>query len=69
MMLRQDPNNAEPQKLGTFNPRTWAAYLLNGELFVKRTDSRPGEAPTRISAARSRRSPTRTFWRWRRWAR
>ena len=24
-----------PQKLGHFNPRTWGAYLLNGELFLK----------------------------------
>jgi hypothetical protein len=35
MMLRQDPANAEPQKLGLFNPKTWAAYVLNGEMFVK----------------------------------
>lgn len=37
MMLRQDPNNSDAQKLGLFNPDTWAAYLLNGEAFVKRT--------------------------------
>ncbi len=36
MMLRQDPNNHEAQKLGLFNPNTWVAYLLNGEVFVKR---------------------------------
>ena len=36
MALRQDPGNAVPQKLGTWNPKTWGAYLLNGELFVKR---------------------------------
>src|SRR5690349_15110757 len=41
MVLRQDPANPVPQKLGTFNPRTWGAYLLNGELFVKRYDA-PG---------------------------
>jgi hypothetical protein len=35
MMLRQDPNNAEPQKLGTFNRNTWGAYLLGTDLFVK----------------------------------
>ncbi|MGE5647463.1 MAG: hypothetical protein ACM336_16910 [Acidobacteriota bacterium] len=35
MTLRQDPNNPVPQKLGHFNPRTWGAYLLNGELFLK----------------------------------
>lgn len=37
LILRQDPNNSSAQKLGMFNPETWAAYLLNGEAFVKRT--------------------------------
>jgi hypothetical protein len=37
LTLRQDPNDAEAQKLGMFNAETWAAYLLNGEAFVKRT--------------------------------
>jgi hypothetical protein len=36
MTLRQDPNNSNAQKLGTFNVDTWAAYLLNGEAFIKR---------------------------------
>ncbi len=36
LVLRQDPNNSNPQKLGTYNANTWGAYLLNGELFVKR---------------------------------
>jgi hypothetical protein len=36
LALRQDPNIASPQKLGSFHHHTWAAYLLNGELFVKR---------------------------------
>ena len=39
MVLRQDPSVAAAQKLGTFNARTWGAYLLNGELFVKRFDA------------------------------
>jgi hypothetical protein len=39
MLLRQDPNNANPQKLGTYNRHTWGAYLLNGELFVKRFEA------------------------------
>ena len=39
MGLRQDPANAEPTKLGLFNPRTWAAYLLHGELFLKQAES------------------------------
>jgi hypothetical protein len=41
LLLRQDSNNREPQKLGTFNSDTWAAYLLNGEVFVKRTKADP----------------------------
>lgn len=36
MVLRQDPSNSVPQKLGTWNTKTWGAYLLNGELFVKK---------------------------------
>jgi hypothetical protein len=42
MMLRQDPKIAAAQKLGLFNPNTWAAYLLNGEAFVKQ--ARAGSA-------------------------
>jgi hypothetical protein len=47
LVLRQDPANAVPQKLGTFNSKTWGAYLLNGELFVKRFDARgvPADYP------------------------
>ncbi|MGJ5815816.1 hypothetical protein [Paludibaculum fermentans] len=41
LMLRQDPANAEPQKLGTFNADTWAVYVLNGEAFVKRVKADP----------------------------
>jgi len=37
LTLRQDPNDADAQKLGMFNTDTWAAYLLNGEAFLKRT--------------------------------
>jgi hypothetical protein len=39
MALKQDPNNSEAQKLGMFNPNTWAAYVLNGEAFVKQTQA------------------------------
>lgn len=39
LMLRQDPKNGEAQKLGMFNPDTWAAYALSNEVFVKRTTS------------------------------
>jgi len=43
MILRQDPKNTEAQKLGLFNPDTWAAYLLNGEAFVKRASPDPSK--------------------------
>jgi hypothetical protein len=39
LVLLQDPKNPVPQKLGTFNRYTWAAYLLKGELFVKRYEA------------------------------
>ena len=35
MMLRQDRNIAEAQKLGMFNTNGWIAYLLNDEVFYK----------------------------------
>jgi hypothetical protein len=41
LVLRQDPNNAEPTKLGHFNPHTWAAYLLGSDLFLKQTFNDP----------------------------
>jgi hypothetical protein len=37
--LRQDPNNADPQKLGHHNNKTWGAYLLWSDLFLKRYDT------------------------------
>ncbi len=40
LVLRQDPRDASPQKAGSFNQRTWGAYLLDGELFVKRSEAR-----------------------------
>jgi hypothetical protein len=43
LTLRQDPNNKEAQKLGMFNADTWAAYLLNGEAFVKRGKADSGK--------------------------
>ena len=43
LTLRQDPNNSDPQKLGMFNTDTWAAYLLNGEAFLKRTKADPAK--------------------------
>lgn len=41
--LRQDPNNAVPQKLGHFNAKTIGAYARNGELFIKRFDADPAK--------------------------
>jgi hypothetical protein len=43
LTLRQDPNNSNAQKIGTFNKDTWAAYLLNGEAFVKRAEADPSK--------------------------
>jgi hypothetical protein len=39
LMLHQDPQNAAPQKLGSFNKNTWAAYSLGSDLFIKRVDA------------------------------
>ena len=36
LVLRNDPANPKPMKLGSWNRRTWGAYLLNVEAFVKR---------------------------------
>jgi hypothetical protein len=41
LLLRQDPKNNEPQKLGLHNPDTWAGYWLKGELFLKRFQPGP----------------------------
>lgn len=44
MVLRQDPKNTgQPQKLGTFNTNTWGAYVLNGEVFIKRYKAEPAK--------------------------
>jgi hypothetical protein len=47
LVLRQDPSNPIPQKLGSFNPHTWGAYLLGSELFVKHTvaEGQPAQYP------------------------
>ncbi len=36
VILRQDSHNRVPMKIGSFHTDTWGAYLLNGELFLKR---------------------------------
>lgn len=42
LVLRHDSQIATPTKLGHFNARTWGAYLLNDELFLKQYDAEPG---------------------------
>ena len=42
LILRQDSkNHGQPQKLGTFNPHTWGAFLLGSDLFVKHYEADP----------------------------
>lgn len=41
LVLHQDPHNKNAQKLGSFNADTWAAYFLNGEVFIKRAKEDP----------------------------
>jgi hypothetical protein len=49
LILRQDAaNHSQPQKLGTFNEHTWAAYLLGTDLFIKHFEADPkGTYPDR----------------------
>ena len=42
LVLRQDPSRLEPFKLGHFNVDSWGAYLLRGELFLKRYRAQTG---------------------------
>lgn len=42
LILQQDPGADAQQKAGLFNEETFAAYLLNGELFVKRASAQRG---------------------------
>ncbi len=43
IVLRHDPKNSDPEKIGLFNPKTRGAYLLGGELFVKKFEASPDE--------------------------
>jgi hypothetical protein len=43
LLLRQDPANPSAQKVGLFNTDTWATYLLNGEMFIKRAKAKSGK--------------------------
>jgi len=42
IQLRQNPKATTKQKLGMLNTKGWAAYLLNGEAFIKRYPYLPG---------------------------
>jgi len=42
--LRQDPSIAQSQKMGSFHPWTWGAFLLRDELFVKQCHAPGGPA-------------------------
>jgi len=63
-MLRQDPRTPSRRRWAC-STQDLAAYLLNGDLFMKPT-RRIRARPTRISAAPSRPSPATSSWRWRR---
>lgn len=41
MTLRQVPGNTNRQKLGHFNSKTWGAYILKNEVFLKQLDADP----------------------------
>jgi hypothetical protein len=46
LVLKQDPKAASPQKAGTFNKKTFGAYLLGSDLFIKQsTASDPLQQP------------------------
>jgi hypothetical protein len=42
--LRQDPDAAEPQKIGLFRPTSWVAYRLGSDLFFKWSAADPAGA-------------------------
>jgi hypothetical protein len=44
LILKQDPKQQSPQKLGLFNARTWGAYLWRNTLFVKQYVADPSQA-------------------------
>ena len=41
LILRMEPGNKTPTKLGHYNQKTFGAYFLNGDLFIKRYDAAP----------------------------
>lgn len=42
IMLRQDPDMSQPQKIGVLNKNGWMAYLRNGHLFIKKFEYQQG---------------------------
>lgn len=42
LQLRQDPRAATKEKVGLLNKQGWAAYVLGGEVFIKRFPYREG---------------------------
>ena len=42
LVLKQDPKQRSPQKLGLFNPKTWGAYLWRDTLFLKQYAAEAG---------------------------
>ena len=38
ILLKQEPGNAKPQKIGAFTPDGWVAYARRGHLFIKQFD-------------------------------
>jgi len=41
IQLKHDPTRSSEQKIGILNKQKWAAYYLNGELFIKRFGFNP----------------------------
>lgn len=42
LVLRQDPDAGSPQKAGVLNTRGWAAYVVDGQAFIKLYGAVPG---------------------------
>jgi hypothetical protein len=41
LVLHHDPSNSDHTKLGHFNSKTWGAYVLGSEMFLKKYDADP----------------------------
>ncbi len=44
IQMREDASVDAKQKIGALNAKGWAAYLLNGDVFIKKFDCMPGAA-------------------------